>query len=638
MVQRTVVKPLSAATLLSLPLLLACGSDSEAPAESTPCNAGTLAVTPSGITTSATCPGLALTLLPAVAVAGTWHHPDSCSVDGGSLRCPVAGGTLMTLVQDNDAVVRFEASQAVTVEGLSLEGQAQVSGARGWLSNGFQSWSQSGVVALAEPPSDDALRKALAARGDAEVDRYGNELSWWHTFVGGGGHHLVAGALTGARFRPWAQVHGSGTALSVRLVSGASGERIDAQPGDVVEGERWRIALGTDLDAMLVAYGNDVPSRRRGHPTPADVGWNSWYDLWNQVDEIAVRENAALAREVLTARMPSPVPLRIVIDDGWQKHWGEWEPNEKFPSGLDGLAADLQADGFDVGVWLAPLLVHQDSALVADHPTWFIEGAVYDHAMMGDMRVLDVTRPEAAEHLAGVIERIVSWGYRFLKIDFLFAGTFEGGRAREVTPMESYAEALRVIRDAAGPDVVLLAVGAPPIATFEYADAWRLGGDIALEPMDASYFFIPNQARSIASRWFLCGAVLCDADPPLLRKMTRDEVETGVWVASLAGGAFFLSDDLRQLPEERRDWGLDATRIGLGSGGIAAVPLDPFPEDLPKTLTNGVVDHLSKKGTHVVPSAWALPAGGKVLFNFTDEVTTVEGVALEPHQSAYVAK
>ena len=105
-------------------------------------------------------------------------------------------------------------------------------------------------------------------------------------------------------------------------------------------------------------------SWRAQHPVPAEAGWNSWYELWDSVDSDAVSANATLAAAAWSGRLPAGAPpLRIVVDDGWQVAWGEWQPNAKFPGGLDGLAATLKADGFEVGVWLAPLLVDGDSAL-----------------------------------------------------------------------------------------------------------------------------------------------------------------------------------------------------------------------------------------------------------------------------------
>ena len=342
-----------------------------------------------------------------------------------------------------------------------------------------------------------------------------------------------------------------------------------------------------------------------------------------------MRENAARARELLGPRAGSD-PLRVVVDDGWQEAWGDWYPNAKFPSGLDGLASDLSADGFRMGVWLAPLLVAGDSVVATDHPDWLVGGATYVHAKHGEMSVLDVTNPDAAAHLRSTIERIVSWGYELLKIDFLFAGSFEGDRAEDVTGMEAYHRALTIIREAAGTDALLLTVGAPGLASLPYSDAWRVGGDIALEPFGAGWPWIPNQARVLAARFPFCLRVLCDADPPLLRApLERDEVESGAWVVAFSGGALFLSDDLRALPDERVGW-IPGEAITLALGGEPAYPEDYLPAAPPRRLSHAIGDNARGESTHVVPVVWRAPDGSRRALNVTEDPITVEGVDVPP--------
>ncbi len=285
------------------------------------------------------------------------------------------------------------------------------------------------------------------------------------------------------------------------------------------------------------------------------------------------------------------------------------------------------------GVWLAPLLVDEDSATATAHPEWMVGGASFKHSKNGNMRVLDVTHPEAAKHLGQVITQIVGWGYDLLKIDFLFAGTFEGQRAEPVQPMEAYARALQIIRDAAGEDTLLLAVGSPGLASLPFVDGWRVGGDIAFQVSDVAWAFLPSQARSVAARWPLCRATACDADPVMLRKLEPHEVDAGGYIAAFAGGALFLSDDLRALPVERRALGLDAERAAWALSKRPAVPQDPFPETPPETLANVIVDLISKQTSHVVPSVWKSEDGTEILLNVSDEPRNIRGVEVGAHSA-----
>lgn len=595
-----------------------------------------------------TAEGVVLADPPAVlwpfALSGDQRLPaQSCSPSESGLGCALEGGGAIELeLHDGVLVNRVSLPTGAPISGLGLAGEVTLPDATSWLSNGFQSWSMSGFVALGPKPSKDALQGALRAQGDFEVIREGSELSWFYSIVGGGSSALLIGALTSANFKPWVHLSraASGGPLYIELVSGGAGELVTSD-GAPIEGERWMLTSGDDPQALLEAYGKALPSRRWDQPAPAEAGWNSWYELWDKVDAEAVAANVALAIDILAPWLldePDAEPLRFVVDDGWQQAWGTWLANDKFdPAGesMANTAASITALGHKAGIWLAPLLVDAQSALATEHPDWFVGGAHFTHLVHGKMLILDVTHPAVGAHLTEVVQRIVGWGFDLLKIDFLFAGTFESTeRYAPATGMQAYHEALRIIREAAGEDVILLAVGAPGPPSFPHADAWRVGNDIAVESFGPGWPFVANQARKLAARWHLCWATLCDADPPLLRELPRAEVEAGAWVVALAGGAWFLSDDLRLLPEERYAWGHDDGRPQLGIGAVPAVPVDQFPAEPPTRLSSALEDQLGGgSSTHVLPELWVLPDGRRLGLNVTDEAVSLEGAEVPPRSA-----
>lgn len=296
----------------------------------------------------------ALLLRPSVKADGRWYRcdPDARPRQGRDGRLtyavPGLGSVIVTRTGPAELGIRFRADRPTRLEALALEGRGRLPGARAWLSNGAQSWSQSGVIALRRPVSQRRLDRALRARGWAEEYRGGQELSWEYSFAGGGPQALVAGCLTAERFRPWVQIarHG-GNRVGVRLVSGGAGERVALGAGEEVRGESWHLRLGPsrDLPAMLEGYAGKLPSRPAHRRAPPTVGWNSWYQLFSRVDESAVRENARRVRD-LFGRKARPT---VVIDDGWERRWGEWTANKKFPSGMSRLAQDLKAQGLSPG-------------------------------------------------------------------------------------------------------------------------------------------------------------------------------------------------------------------------------------------------------------------------------------------------
>ncbi|MCU0665106.1 MAG: alpha-galactosidase [Myxococcota bacterium] len=606
------------------------------------CDSGFLTARVDGIEFSKPCDGASLKLLPYVRIGDTWHGGGSsgaCSASGDTLSCPASDfGTVSVEVSQNTATMRFEAKADVSIGGLSLRGALNLPGATGWLSNGFQSWSMSGVIALGDKPTPAELDATLAETGETEVYRRGARISNWHTFAGGGQDSFFAGVTTAAVLRSYAQVHRDSGALYAALTSGAE-ERVTVPAGEEFTGEPWLVYLGEDLEGYQRIYGASLESRKFSSPIPTVAGWNSWYDLWDDVKQTDVLNDAGTANADLAAAALGPLvppankPLWIVVDDGWQKAWGDWEPNAKFSDGLEGMASRLHAMGLNMGVWLAPLLVAPGSNTAKTHPDWLVGGASYAHPVHGNVRVLDVTHPEAAAHLQDVIATTVEWGMGLLKIDFLFAGALEGTRTETVTGIEAYHRALELIRDAAGEEVILVAVGAPPIPSFPYVDGWRVGNDIAFKPVvvnlpQPTWSFIANQARMIASRFPYCLATACDADPPLLRVLPRNEVEAGLWVATSTGGAFFLSDDLRALASERLGW-LEEDLLTLALTGTPAVPESFFPDVIPDVLKNMKDDLFSAE--HQVPSVWRFQDKRRMAINFNNSQKTIEGVKVPAH-------
>jgi len=562
---------------------------------------------------------------PRVRWDGAWIAATGCEDARDEIVCAIPGaGTLSVPANTSILTPRFTASRDGDFGGFELSVTLPLVGQRAWLSNGFHSWSQSGVLAVGPVEPDEDAEAAAGDYGDTEVLRTGETHSWWHTWVAAGDRALVAGVLRADRFRSWATA-GSADGVRLRLVTGGvAADTIAVGAGERVAGEPWFVAADGALAELLDDYAKALRYESRRHNIGAvepEAGWNSWYELWDAVDEEAVRANAALARTLLTPHLPDGAPpLRIVIDDGWQEAWGDWRPNAKFPSGLAGLASDLRDDGFTVGVWLAPLLVDLETDLAIDHPDWLVGGARYDHPVHGRMGVLDVTHPDAKAHLQSVISGLVADGLDLLKIDFLFAGTYGGERAEPVTGMEAFRLAMEAIREAAGEDTILLAVGSPGVPVLPYVDAWRVGGDIALEPFGAGWAWLPNQARSIAARWPLCRAVLCDADPALMRTMAENEVEAGAWIVALGGGGYFLSDDLRALDAERPGWALSPEVLAAALSGEVTPPVDLVPADPPAELVNAIADFLSGESRHVLPSRW-----GALRLNTTDAPRQIDG-------------
>ena len=279
----------------------------------------------------------------------------------------------------------------------------------------------------------------------------------------------------------------------------------------------WFVARGNELE-IFEQYANLLGERfGRATAKSAPRVWCSWYSFYKEINEGKIRG-------VLKSLGDLPFDV-IQIDDGWQVSPGDWIPNQKFPGGMDGIAASIRATGRKAGLWLAPLSVGERSSIYRDHPDWLLQG--FDgkpvHAGFewgGNVYALDATHPEAAKWLENTIRTVVGWGYEYLKLDFIYAGGLPGKRHVDMPREAAYRHTLDIIRRAAG-DAYLLVCGSPILPSLGLCDAIRVGPDVANMWDSRMYSYllynlttpgVKNGIRTTLNRLWLKSLVHVDPD------------------------------------------------------------------------------------------------------------------------------
>jgi alpha-galactosidase len=174
----------------------------------------------------------------------------------------------------------------------------------------------------------------------------------------------------------------------------------------------------------------------------------------------------------------------LQVDDGWQVKVGDWQANDKFPSGMAALANGIKATGRKAGLWLAPLIAVESSQLFQQHPSWFIRNSTGNFVSSGfhwgeQLYALDATHPGALAWLAGLMKQVRAWGFDYLKLDFLYGAALPGVRHLDLPRETAYRNGLKIIREAMGADAYLLSCGAPILPSLGLCDAMRIGPDVA---------------------------------------------------------------------------------------------------------------------------------------------------------------
>jgi alpha-galactosidase len=136
--------------------------------------------------------------------------------------------------------------------------------------------------------------------------------------------------------------------------------------------------------------------------------WCSWYSLYTEIHE---QQLLKILNDLSFDGAQDQSFEVFQIDDGWQKGIGNWEPNAKFPSGMEDLATRIKATGRIPGLWLAPLLVVPSSKLYREHRDWLLHDQKGRLVPAGfnwseQLYALDTTHPEALDWLAALMKKV----------------------------------------------------------------------------------------------------------------------------------------------------------------------------------------------------------------------------------------
>jgi len=322
--------------------------------------------------------------------------------------------------------------------------------------------------------------------------------------------------------------------------------------------------------ARAVAAASPVPPRL---PEKRITGWCSWYNLYASLSEPVLLEHLDAAAAFRDAHA---VPFDVfLIDDGFTPEMGDWlEAKAQFPEGIKPLLDAARARGFTPGLWIAPFMVGNRSRLFAEHPDWVVRsrkdgrplapmtfhGEFRWHKRSEEYYVLDITHPDAAAYMRGVFRTWArDWGCGYFKSDFMHLGSIYGAdeavwHEPDLTRIEIWMRMIRLIREEIG-DAFLLCCGAPLWAPIGYADAMRIGRDVGVSW--SGHYSAQSLLRDQTARNFANG-ILWQSDPDciLLRErfheLSDDQIDSLIHFAGLAGGIVMTSDQLAEVPPERR--------------------------------------------------------------------------------------
>ncbi len=363
--------------------------------------------------------------------------------------------------------------------------------------------------------------------------------------------------------------------LSVSL----DGEGLTLAPGARWELEPLLVLEGADPNALYERLAGEL---NRSHPpifkTPVATGWCSWYCFGPSVTADQIRGNLAWAKRNF------PGLRYIQIDDGFQPWMGDWlETGKSFGGDLRAVLKQIQTDGFEPAIWVAPFVASPQSRLFREHPEWFVKDdqdqplrsdrVGFGGWRLGPWYVLDGTHPGAQRWLEDLFRTLrVDWGCTYFKLDANYWGTLHGGRHHDAnaTRVEAYRRGMEAIRRGAG-DAFILGCNHPLWPSLGLIHGSRASMDVSREWSDFAKTGRENLLRGWQNGrlWWndpdaLClnGSVLVESPgaPPKTRSVGKASPDEFLFHATLVyatGGMLLAGDDLRTYGE------LEKQRLGI---------------------------------------------------------------------------
>lgn len=430
----------------------------------------------------------------------------------------------------------------------------------------------------------DARNSALVFLRDERV----NARSWGMAALkfGPDQRGIVLGFTNASRQLGWVDVKRDGPDVEIAATVELDGTPVPAY--GKIQCEPLFIGIAEDVRALLPVYADLVAKDMKVKLKPAPSGWCSWYFY----RKAGITLPLLLRQAKFIAGRKAGLPLDVIqLDDGFCTAYGDWlVPNDRFPGGVERVAAEIRRLGFTPGLWLAPFVAQADSVLFREHPDWMVhndEGAPLAWEVdWAEPKVpwyaLDGSHPEVQAWLTGLFATLRRMGFGYFKLDFLFLGMLRGQRARPGSRVEAYRKGLAAIR-AGARDAYLLGCTAPYPPTVGLVDGLRVSHDVF--PGGEFRQTLAEAVRESHQRWWAHGKLWnADHDVAVIRDMegsTAGLAALSAGSVTLSGGAWFTSDPLDELMSDR----LALLERELASRRTdAARPLDVFERATPRFL------------------------------------------------------
>lgn len=320
-------------------------------------------------------------------------------------------------------------------------------------------------------------------------------------------------------------------------------------------------------------------------------GWESWYNHYANINQKLIDSDLECLGKtgniIKTWCLDQNKPTVFQVDDGWEEALGQWDVwKERFPEGMTALASSIADKGYIPGLWVAPFIIDYRAKVAREHRDWILRdnkgqpiaagyGELWGAKSGPDQPgkkysyfCLDLSNDEVLSYLDSLMEKIINeWGFRYIKLDFLFAGMIYGAYKNSGAGYLWYDRAIKTITsrkvNKKGEAVAYLGCGLPLEASYNALPLSRIGPDtkedwdfdiLAKIRWEGRPGALPNMQSTLGHAFFDQSIYINDPDVIFLRdeniSLTENEKELVALVNYLFASQLMHSDDPVDFKEE----------------------------------------------------------------------------------------
>ncbi len=225
----------------------------------------------------------------------------------------------------------------------------------------------------------------------------------------------------------------------------------------------------------------------KGNP----IGWNSWGSIQDKINYESAVATSDYIKENLQDRWKDEENVVYVNLDSY---WDNMSDEE-----LRAFVRHCEENGQVAGIYSSPFVSWWDEYGMQVN---YVAGTDYSY---NDIRLkkadgtyygndidgcypLDVTHPATYIHFKNQLERLMSCGFKYIKLDFLVHGSLEGQHYDESiqTGIQAYNYAMKKINEIVGDDV-FINLSMAPVFPYNYANGRRLCCDTYYKINETEY-------------------------------------------------------------------------------------------------------------------------------------------------------